>query len=488
MSFYGEKETVIDTKSQKSFDSQAPVRSYGKRDQRPPVPIDPPTLTRIYRNTAQRVKLSISSLRSDAVFLLVCDEDKQVLAWFGSESSVDDREIALKIGLEIAIKDYSNVELEEIPVILEDLERSVQLRYFLDKLWEDEATYRAHAAREHRKNIVINLPVTLYVLEKIIGGNYLMKEIKRAIPDENGTVHRIAFAPIEKDSIIAISYGELWDLWVARGSLQDQENIQTFLANYISNQSELSSSGWGGSDHSQNIRVIKQGCERRLFRLPFKLLTNFEPAGKTIPYSVYSAYDMSADKNKGTHIEDSTENSEYDENGEYYDDEGYYDEYGDEEYYDDEYNDGFYDDGYGENENYPEDTQNQNVEVNSSFTGSSFYSNSNKERKVTFDDGFSVQDGALTEPNPMAANFAASTRMPSSPPSPVRSYQNQIFDDITPPSILTEARDRRKNLGKYMLTQESLTFREEENVGPEVRMELLEQSIKDPKILVGWQV
>jgi hypothetical protein len=472
MSFPSEKELIADYKNSKVVDIPSP-RAYGKKENlRPPVPLDPPTLFRIYKNTAQRVKLAIHSLRSDAVFLLVCDEDKQVLAWFGSESSAEDRELALKIGLEVTIKDYSNVELEEIPVILEDLERSVQLRYFLDKLWEDEATYRSPSSRDLRRHRVINSPVTLFVIEKIIGGNYIMKELKRSLPDEYGTVPRISFAPIEKDSIVAVSFGEQWDLWVARGSIPEIDRILAFLSSNISPQA-ASSSSWDVSDNTQNIRIVKQGCERRLFRLPFKLLTNFEPVGKTIPYAVFSQYDISDGKMKTNPIEESTESSEYDEFGNRYDDyyQEEYDEYGNR-----------YDDYYDESQPYDEsaDQYDPTHDMNASFNAEASAYNSPSRKSVTFDD---------VSLNPMSSPMSDPVLPPTSPSiySAAPSTYD-VYDDIPAPSILTEMRDRKKNPGKYMLSQESLTFREDENVGPEVRMELFEASLREPRVFIGWQV
>lgn len=426
MSFFPGKDES-ENKGQKLLSMQT-SRTFGKAIQRPPVPIDPPSLTRIYKETCQRVKLSIDSLRSDAVFLLVCDEDKQVIAWFGGESEPEDREIALRVGLEIAMKDYGNDEIDEIPVILEDLERSIQLRYFLDKLWEDEATYRGKIAKEARRKPIINSPVYVYIIEKLYSDSYLLKEVRRALPNEQGCVPRVAFAPVDKSTVVAICVGDQWDLWIARGALADTDNVQTFLANHIAEKSENFQNdfdGLAGFETSQNIRVVMQGCERRLFRLTFKLLTDFEPAGRTIPYvptredtvtTGASFSDRGDRKPKRNQFE---ETSDFDE--------------------------------------IPTVPEAIGIDELSPKNGSDF------SKKVTFGE---------------------------EPKGPSAGRVNQdLTNDIAPPSVAAEFKDRKQNIGKYFIEKpEYLELREEESLSIEARFELLEKSLNDPRILLGWQV
>jgi hypothetical protein len=415
-------------------------RGYGKSSLRPPVPIEPPLLTRFYKQTAQRVKLSIESLRSDAVFLLVSDEDKEVIAWFGSESTPEDREMALFVGLEISTKDYGNEDVEEIPVILEDLERSIQLRYFLDKLWEDEATYRGKIPRTARKKPVANSPVNVYVIEKF-HESYLLKEVRRSIPNENGTVQRVSFAPVDKTTIVAVSVGDQWDLWIARGAMNEADNVQSFLSAHIASQLEATNTyepgGLAGFETTQNIRVVMQGCERRLFRLTFKLLTDFEPTGRTVPY---------------VPTKDELNNMSFNESNNV--------------------------------DKPPVSRLNLNLE----------------ERNTEFDDIPTVPEGVgLDEFTPKYAsgnpngddlfNKKVQFNEPERTSTRAAANPGEIApEDLPVPSVITELQDRKKNPGKYLLSQEALELREDENIGPEVRMELLEKSIVDPKILIGWQV
>ena len=181
---------------------------------RPPFPVDPPCLYRVYKSTVQRLPLSLASLNSNAAFILVCDEERCVLGWFGESCDYNDRTKADTLGVEVMKRDLRLYQTTEMSYIVEGRELPQLLRYFLEKLWTDESAYKGKLVRDKRNHPPENAPVSVGVLDKYFDGTYAVRETAFAAPNAStGAVPRLVFVSVEKNTIAVVNHGEQWDIW-----------------------------------------------------------------------------------------------------------------------------------------------------------------------------------------------------------------------------------------------------------------------------------
>lgn len=108
-------------------------------------------------------------------------------------------------------------------------------------------------------------------------------------PDENGTIGRIPFVPIEVDTVAISNIEDQWDVWISRGNGPEMEDrIKKFVVDMavakLEENSEMQATGVDRIVVSKNVRIVYQGLERVLYRRYFKVLTDYEPPGKTVPW------------------------------------------------------------------------------------------------------------------------------------------------------------------------------------------------------------
>ena len=77
-----------------------------------------PFLIRVYKKTPQRVLLSIKELNTNAVYILVVDEDKKAIVWQGADSQIVDRDLAADIVRELYYLDYRIPKPLPDPIII----------------------------------------------------------------------------------------------------------------------------------------------------------------------------------------------------------------------------------------------------------------------------------------------------------------------------------------------------------------------------------
>lgn len=251
---------------------------------RPRIPHEPPCLYRIYKATSQRVPLHLSQLNSIAAFILICDHENRVLIWLGSNCPDSDITFAKEMGLEIFRRDMRNYDATEITDIIwegRENEKQSLLKILLDECGSDEGAYRGKKTIAERKNDIENQPLCMSVVEKMPDGMFELLEIGYATPNESGGIGRIPFCPIEVDTIVLTSIENQWDIWIARGnSPEDEEAALRYVVSIAAARADSSEDAARGT-----IRILRQGCERVTYRRYFKVLTDFEPPGRTLPWS-----------------------------------------------------------------------------------------------------------------------------------------------------------------------------------------------------------
>lgn len=242
-------------------------------------------LYRVFNRTVQRMDLKITSLSSWAAFILVCDADREAVGWFGDSCSLDDRSMAVDLGLQVMRLDLRRYSVTNFPSITEGNENPKTLRYIASQLWSDEFAYRSKQTCNMRKRGITNVPVSIGVLEKNIDGSLSVRDVALANPGPEGEVPRLSFVPIEIDTIAVVNHGMQWDIWVSRGvSTADEANAKASISRLAISKAPNSTS-FDSIISNQYVRVVRQGCERVLFRQHFKFITDFEPEGKCVPWA-----------------------------------------------------------------------------------------------------------------------------------------------------------------------------------------------------------
>ena len=123
---------------------------------------DPTTLTRVLRETVQRVICDLGSLASYAAFVLASDRAKKIIVWIGRRCSNTDAELAEYLARQINYEEYGGPEDFVVPIVYEagetfatadatsDSSPDIGLKAFLELFWVEEDEYKAAAKKRER--------------------------------------------------------------------------------------------------------------------------------------------------------------------------------------------------------------------------------------------------------------------------------------------------------------------------------------------------
>jgi hypothetical protein len=259
-----------------------------------------PLFYRVYKSTVQRQVVDVRSLSSYAAYIVILDDERQVLLWVGIHCDDGDVDLLKDLAKDVMTRDYGEERVEEFPIIFEKFDASNPLlEPFLDILQSNATTYSSKQVQnDRRKNPIENSPISVGIVDPLletfsssmdnqdIMNNFELREISFAHPDaQSGMVPRVAFAPVEMNSIVYITIGDQWDLWIARGAEGDTVDAAIqYLETLIQAQLIESTSTDITEQMIRNYyQVTHQGEERVCFRRPLKIFTDFEPPGKTVP-------------------------------------------------------------------------------------------------------------------------------------------------------------------------------------------------------------
>lgn len=252
----------------------------------------PPLFYRIYKSTVQRQLVDMKALNSHAAYLIVLDDERQVLGWVGSSCEEQDVEILQDLAKDVMTRDYGDDQTDEIAIIYEKFDTtSPLLESMMDMLNSSSTAYFAKSAISERRKLIENNPISVGIVEPLHENSSNEKEITSfdlretsfAHPDPRGAVPRVAFSPLETDTLVYLTIGDQWDLWIARGVANDVIDASiAFLENIIESQLSEILPNFDRDMIKQYLQVTYQGEERVCFRRPLKIFTDFEPPGKTI--------------------------------------------------------------------------------------------------------------------------------------------------------------------------------------------------------------
>lgn len=247
-----------------------------------------PVIYRVFHATVQRVAVSIKNLNSNASFLIIVEEDKQVLVWVGHLCEAEDAELANTIAETVMKRDFRDAVEEPIPTVIEGEESNDTLEVMLDIFWSSTNQYFSKASATERRKELINSSVSVGLLETsdTISDFYDFQETAFAHPDSRGVVPRVTFVPIEMNTIAYVNVGDHWDVWCARAVPDSEiEKVMSFVRSTVASHLSLVDNAATRQNNvlGQYVHLIRQGEEDTLFRRPLKIFTDYEPPGKCAP-------------------------------------------------------------------------------------------------------------------------------------------------------------------------------------------------------------
>ena len=246
----------------------------------------------MYKNSVQRVLLSIDSLNSNAAFLIIIHDEKKVFSWIGLNCDTSDIDNVNDLGVTVLKRDFFQNDIITIDMIREGEEKKHLLEIMLDLFWSNSSSYFSKLSIKSRKESITNNPVSVGIIESstLLINTYDFNETNFTHPDVNGKISRLSFVPIEINTIAYVNIGDHWDLWIARGvKKEDEIKVIEYLKYKIIFNLQLNDNNlieYKDILLSQYIDIIYQGEEHVLFRRALKIFTNYEPKNKTLSRSI----------------------------------------------------------------------------------------------------------------------------------------------------------------------------------------------------------
>jgi len=290
----------------------------------------------MYKGTVQRVLLSLNSLNSFAGYLVVVRRDERVFCWIGSHCDDVDREATEEMARKTILRDFRGGDFFDggtsnaIKTITEgDEERHEdtvpEFIMLLDLLWTTSTFYFSTMQINNRQKALSNSPISVGYIDPAtassnrmrsssgilsnmsVNDQYRFVETAFAHPDRTGGIHRVTFVPIETDTIAYVNVGDMWEVWVADGVTQDEEDKAVkFVSDKVAALLKLPFNATRTEILKQYIQVTHQGGESYMFKHCFKKFTTFTTSIAPRPIS------NSALNKKERKAEDAEEDEEKD--------------------------------------------------------------------------------------------------------------------------------------------------------------------------------
>lgn len=250
-----------------------------------------PILYRVYKSSVQRQVAEYQSLNSNAGYLILLDDEVQVLGWVGKNIDATDETLLAELGCDIMRREYGQGDSTEIPTVYEISDPTPLLSILLEIFSIPMTSFMSKMAIANRGKPITNEAVSVGTIipTKSDTGDYTFdaEEVSFAHPDNTGTVARVPFVYVEKTTIAYYQVGNQWDIWFARGVDDDiRQSVITYIENNIFNILYEQGHDRSRIDHDmilQYFLVTYQGQERQCFRRILKIFTDFEPPGRTLP-------------------------------------------------------------------------------------------------------------------------------------------------------------------------------------------------------------
>ena len=186
-----------------------------------------PILARVYNSTVQRIQCDLRQFKSNAAFILACENIRKIYVWIGNNAQADDIALAETIGFDILREDYLNIG--ELETIKEDQESSQSLDVMLDQLFMKIDDYRQHTPFRAKK--IENIPTTLSIIERREQNEYALKSMSYSTLNRSGMVPVLPFlSVVDRKTIAVLTTGNVYDIWFAEAvSRREKMAVKAFI-------------------------------------------------------------------------------------------------------------------------------------------------------------------------------------------------------------------------------------------------------------------
>lgn len=173
------------------------------------IPIDPPTLYRLFKGSIQRQPLILSSLQSHAVFILILAEKGHIITWFGANCDEKDAALAKEYVIDIYkhdLRHYDYIDPHSILQLHEGSEVEEILLTFLETMYCDHVEYESTVAkRQRRQSNLMNSVIRLGYFRKLkSNGQYSVVLTEEIAPMESGEMPRLNFVTVTEKTAVTV--------------------------------------------------------------------------------------------------------------------------------------------------------------------------------------------------------------------------------------------------------------------------------------------
>lgn len=231
-------------------------------------------LLRVYKESVQRLPCELTSLSSNAAFIIVSAANlaqRRCILWIGSACAPADRTIAEKLSYDVAVEDFRSSATPEC--MTEDRENPALLEAIMQAMWVQVDDYR-RAARARSTTPIANKPVSMLRLVKEAGKmptSYRINELATESPHPStGTVAKLVFpAGLDDSAVIAINVGDQYDMWFSENvGAADQSAAKGHMRTYAVSKAPEKRRGIESVMFARNLRVA-WAREKTVFRAHF---------------------------------------------------------------------------------------------------------------------------------------------------------------------------------------------------------------------------
>lgn len=251
----------------------------------------PNTLSRVFKNTVQRVPCEHKQLSSYCIFIALSERLKKAVIWVGKNSLDTDLALAQSLMRKILYFELKQPPTSPILTVNEsgevlkgtsaslvtkdsDLRKHMlsekSFSEFLEILWVDQEEYLESGMIRDRQ--VKNNPVIFNYLTENAAGNFVLVEMRTIHPTDIGSVEKLRdeFFELTTSHVFVIRIADEWDIWFGQDvSKENATKAKATVAKLALERQTLEASTHEGLLFGRNIRIFRQNQETALFKAYF---------------------------------------------------------------------------------------------------------------------------------------------------------------------------------------------------------------------------
>ena len=250
----------------------------------------PNTLTRIFKETVQRIACDYRQLSSFCTYIIMSDRLKKVVVWTGKNCLQEDILLAQSIARKIIYSELklpstsdllivheagevlkgSSAKIQDIALSKSSLSMEKAFADMMEILWVDESEY--FECSKKREKYEMNTSVVLHHLLSDAEGKFILVEIKTFSSDGKGVVPKITaehYLDLTNNHVAVLRVGDEWDVWFGLNVPKEVALLAKTTIAKISIDRQTEHAQEEALLFGRNLRLHRQGTESILFRAHF---------------------------------------------------------------------------------------------------------------------------------------------------------------------------------------------------------------------------